>query len=326
MGEKKLYLYLCDKEYGKRLQRYMNSHRHPGLRVELVTERETFWESREKENHKETYWLTDDVSGSFSDNGARETLWILSDRSDEKRQRIGCVKKAGELVRELMERMGLAEQEEGPSGAPPPGIYGVYSPGEEGSVTAALLAQELGAFANCMYINLREFPCFYEPGASDHKNLGELFFRLEMKDYEGLVRSLQTGYGKAMRLPAVSHYRDLWDVDDADREKFFLRLQQDCNQTYLVVLFNDVRETMPMTGVVTRLFLVSRRGCEETFLSRWKRYEQTENGEASDITSLVVMPDEWRGWIRDMEGRPAEEWLRNEARQVFVKTVTEEVK
>ncbi|MEE3467555.1 MAG: hypothetical protein VZQ83_03860 [Eubacterium sp.] len=326
MGEKKLYLYVCDDEYGKRLLRYLNSHRHPTLRVEMVTERERFWESRSQRKSNDEYWLTDDVSGSLADPGDRSTLWMLADRSDGDRHRIGYAKKAPELLRELMGIMALTDVADRPSGAPPPGVYGVYSPGEEGTVTAALLSQELGTYGACIYVNLCEFPVFYtSESVGEKNNLGELFFRLESKDYKGLVEQSQITYGKATRLPTVSHYRDLWDVGDEDRRIFFRRLTEECDRTYVVVLFNDVREAMPMLGQVSGFIPVSRKGCEEAFTARWRRYAKTENHTETDPGTTVVMPDGWTAWIRDMENQPPENWLRDENRQAFVKGVLEEV-
>ena len=326
MVDKKLHLYLCDEEYGKRLLRYLNSHRHPGLRVEMVTERERFWERRGQENHKGEYWLTDDVTGMTADAGDRSSLWILADHSDADRHRIGYTKKASELLRELIGIMELPDMEEGASDAPPAGIYGVYSPGEEGAVAAALLSQEFGAHGRCVYVNLREFPYYYmADNAEGNANLGELFFRLENTEYNSLVGQSQISYGKATRLPAVSHYRDLWDISDQDREHFFRRLQEDCGQTYVVILFNDIREVPALLGRVARIVPVCRKGMEEVFAKRWRRYLKTEKCAEEDIGMTVTMPEGWTDWIPDMENQTPENWLRDEGRQQFVRAMWEEV-
>ncbi len=326
MREKKLYLHLCDEEYGKRLLRYLNSHRHSGLRVEMMTEREPFWEGRRQGQEPGAYWLTDDVTGSLADPGDPSSLWILSERTDERRHRISYVRKADELIRELMAVMELDAPAEGPSGAAPSGIYGIYSPGEEGSVTAALLSQALGELEACTYINLREFPLFYTVEPSEERgNLGELFFRLECENYKELVTRYQITYGKATRLPTVSHYRDLWDIGEEDREHFFRRLLEDCGCTYVVVLFNDIREAIPMMSRITGFFTVSRKGSEESIIRCLKRYVRNENIEESEIGKTVVMPDGWTEWIRDMESQSPENWLREDDRQRFIRSLWEEV-
>ena len=312
MREKKLILYLRDEEYGKRLLRFLNGRRHPLLRPMMVTDREEFWRSREEhERTEDICYLTDDVSGELTNPGGAVLLWLV-EVTDLERHRIGICQKADRLYADLLQGIGLPGEEDRPSGAPPPGVYGIYSPGEEGSVAAALLSQELGSYGSCLYVNFREFPCFYTAEREEHtEHLGELFFRLDSSGYDDLVKRVSVAYGAAMRLPTVAHYRDLWDIGERDREHFYRRLQQECGLSYIVVLCADVREAIPLAETATRFLVVTRAGRGDAVFRRWQRYVKTEKAEQAAQVIRIELPDSVRNWIRDMEEQTPESWLQD---------------
>ena len=317
MGEKKLYLYMNDTEYGKRLQRYLNVNRHRGLRVEAVTERDVFWRGRQQGGKQDEYWLTDDIRGAADDRGDPGSLIVLDEANDERRQRVSCRMKAENLFTVLLSTMALEIEAKGDIQAPLKGVYGVYSPwGEEGSVLAALLSQRFAAYGKTLYVNMSEFPIYYTKEMGDDTHLGELFFRIDSPDLANVVTRAKQRYGAAERLPGVSHYRDLWDIGPDDMDRFFKRLECDCGISYTVVLFNDIRGALPMTDMMTELFFTCRNSDISTPFERWRRYAKTEKTEGK--IHVVTMPPGWEGWICDMEREEPENWLDDNEKKEFI--------
>lgn len=317
MGEKKLYMYMNDTEYGKRLQRYLNVNRHPLLRVEMVTERDSFWNGRQQGSGKDEYWLTDDVSGAVEDRGDPASLMVLDDHTDERSRRFSCRMKAENICMVLLSAMSLELEAKGDVNAPMHGIYGVYAPwGEEGSVASALLSQRLAGYGESVFLNLSEFPVFYGNEDDADSHLGELFFRVDSPEFASVVTRAKKNYGYAVRLPGVSHYRDLWDIDTGDMDKFMSRLRNDCGFKYVVVLFNDVRGALPMADMMTGIFFVRRKSDRKDPYERWLRYAKTEKKQGQVRT--VIMPSGWEGWIADMERETPERWLDDERKKEFI--------
>ena len=312
-------LYVADEEYARRLLRYLSGRRRPGLQIERVTEREDFWQRRSLSAGDETlYWVTDDTEGCLRD--PKETFHraLLAEDTDETVQQIGFCKGADVLHRELMRWMDISEAPGVCEDAPPQGVYALFGPiGEEASLSAALLTQELAEYGACAYVNLSAFPHFYMRGEGrENHRLGELFFRLECENYGELIREAKFPYGGAIRLPTVAHFRDLWDIDDRDRKRFFDRLHTDCHYPYVVVVFNDIREAMPMVPYTTR-FLFMMRETVEPPLARWNRYAATEGTDAMSMVTPMTMPRGWEYWIPEMEGSAPETWLADAQRKTF---------
>ncbi len=321
MGEKKLYLYMNDTEYGKKLRRFLNVNRHPFLRVEAVTEKEKFWNGRKNRDSADEYWLTDDVAGAMEDAGDSSTLMVLTEDTYEKRKTISCRAKAKNLYVTILSAMALEVQAKGDMGAPMQGVYGVYAPwGEEGSMVSALLSQRLAAFGECLYVNLCEFPMLYIEEEHPDRGLGEIFFRIDSPDLESVVTKSKRKYGTAWRLPSVSHYRDLWDVDEKDMELFLKRLAGECGFSYVVVLFNDVREALPMADVMTGMFLVRRKSVLADPKERWIRYASTEKKEG--IIRPVIMPSGWEEWISEIENAEPDKWMDDNDKKEFIDQMT----
>ncbi len=319
MGEKKLYLYLNDTEYGKRFQRYLNINRHPKLRIEMVTERDDFWSGREHKVNENEYWLTDDIVRAADDRNDPASLIVIDDHTDENRNRVSCRMKAENMLIMILTIMALDLEATGEAGAPMRGIYGIYSPwGEEGSVLSALLSQRLSDYGKCLFINLQEFPLFYNNDTSEDSSLGEIFFRIDSPGLESIVERSKKKYGAAERLPAVSHYRDLWDINADDMERFLNRLAAELGYKYILVLFNDVREAIPMADLINGVFFVNRSGKTDPSV-RWKKYATTEKREGRIIP--VIMPRGWEDWINEMEKSEPECWLDDTEKKEFIDNI-----
>ncbi|MBO4395137.1 MAG: hypothetical protein J5819_02175 [Eubacterium sp.] len=320
MIEKTLILYVSDDEYARRMLRFMSGHRQLGVRFERVTEREDFWQRRKREAGTENmYWITDDREGCLRDSHGYDHRILLTEESDEKKHQVSFCICADLMHREIMKQIGIADVTNVEQGAPPVGIYAVFSPyGEEAEVSAALLTQELAGYGDCAYVNMNAFPHYYERGlATEKHSLGELFFRIEGDNYSMLVRESGMPYGGAVRLPSVAHYRDLWDINDIDRRLFLERLNGDCHIPYIVVVFNDIREAVPMVTYVTRFLLIIRENDPDESLERWKKYIKTEKIDSTDSISRAVMPTGWTRWIDELAETAPGEWLRDNEKKTF---------
>lgn len=323
MGEKKLYLYLNDAEYGRKFQRYLSSNRHPMLKVETVTEKDVFWRSRQHGIGQNEYWLTDDITGAADDRCDPGSLIVLDDHTDETGRRVSCRMKAENLFTVILSMMALQIEARGDKQAPMQGVYGVYAPwGEEGSVFAALLSQRLAGFGRTMYVNMSEFPVFYEADANKDAHLGELFFRIDSPDFTGVIMRAGQKFGLSERLPGVTHFRDLWDIDSKDMDRFFKRLISECGIRYAVVLLNDVREAMSAADIVNGLYFVRRKSDQTDPMERWAGYAKTENSEGQVRT--VIMPERWQTWISDLEKTEPQYWLDDEEKTEFMDGVLNE--
>ena len=338
MRERKIRLYVQDAEYGSRLSRFLAGRDRVGLRVERMTEREEFWRSREWGSVDEgIVWLTDDVTGMKEDPGKGEAIFLLdggpptksgvafpNETSDRKAVQPGVMRRisylqTGERIYcELLAAMGLAES--APVGeAPPPGLYGVFSPwGEEAQVTGALLSQELAAYGKCLYVNTGSFPMWYRDNQRfpEGRYLSELLFRMEREDFPELVRNMEQDFGVARRLPSVAHYRDLWDVKEEELRLFFERLCTECDSVYVVAVFSDVREALPMADCCRRFFFSHRRSGYKP-MEEWRRYAKNENREADRVTE-IVMPAGWERWCEELETSEVSDWLSDRKKKSFV--------
>ena len=320
MTEKKLILYIADEEYARRMLRYLSGHRQPGLQIERVTEREDFWQRRKRDaGEKSLYWITDDRDGCLRDPRGMDHRILLAEENNEKRRQISFCIRADALQREILKYMEISGVPETQQGAPPTGVYVVFSPyGEEASVAAVLLTQELALYGSCAFVNMSAFPHFYErSGVAGSHSLGELFFRLEGENYEALVREACIPFGGAVRLPAVSHYRDLWDMDDVDRKRFLERLGSDCHMPYLVVHFNDIREALPAVPFATRFVLIRRENDPDASEERWLKYARTERVDGTGIVMPVTMPPNWERWITELQQTTPETWLQDREKKSF---------
>ena len=336
MREKMVRVYVRDAEYAGRLTRFLTGRDRVGLRVERMTEREPFWRSREglKEGIGEV-WLTDDVPGSREDPGRGEALFILAEESEPARRgkagRISFCRGGESIYRELLSGMGLSEDASYSEESPPPGLYGVFSPwGEEAQVTAALLCQELAGYGSCLYVSTGAFPMLYskpEPRekeyaasmvpSSGEKTLGELFFRMEREDFPALVESGKRRYGAAFCLPAVAHYRDLWDIGEDELGYFFERLCAECGADYVVAVFFDVREALPMAEHCREFFFLHRASRTEP-MEEWRQYVKNEKREAFDRVSDIVMPTGWEEWMKELEASEPADWLSDKKKRSFI--------
>ena len=327
MKDKTLYVHISDEEYLRRFIRYMNMRRHPELAVERITEREMFWQRVNEDNgNEDDYYLTDNMINipDISLNGTGSRIMYLSDTDDEKNRIISVCQSADLIYTMCLKIMKLSESSRGKARGPVPGIYGVCGHGEASDVVAGSLSQELSEYGNCLYISLAAFPHFYTTYKKEEHSLGELIFRIGSGEFVALVNNALTEFGRAKRLPGVSHYKDLWDMSDDDRAALLKKLKNECDFDYIVVGFNDVREMMPQVGICQKMFVVVPRDRREDIWERWLSYAGMEGVPGEELTSVYV-PDEWTKWARRLDGCAPSQWLEDGELKGFITGLIREI-
>ena len=201
MREKKLYLYMRDNDYAKRMLKNFSAKNRLDLRVELMTERDGFWESRAG-GQSDTMWLTDDIEGEKTDAGEPSSLIILDERTDIKRLKIGYVQRADDIYKDLLEIMDMkSPMQDAGAINDTGGLCVVFAPKGGGENACDVLAERSINNGRCIFVSLSEFPVFggdtYAEGETKH--LGELFFRLGGNAKE-VISELTIEYGKISRL------------------------------------------------------------------------------------------------------------------------------
>ena len=327
MGDKTIVIYITDEEYATRLIRALNRRKPSGVTIERVTEREDFWRSRERITEDGTrFWLTDDAGSSVKDPGGDRALIRLSAKSDHKNNTLGFCQDIGSFASELFEMLGCSGADVMSADGPLPGVYGFYAPGgESGQLCAAMLSQELAVYGSCLYVNTGAFPMFYvKEDAGEKRHLGELFFRLDGKGFSDLETKLERDYGAAKRLPAIEHYRDLWDIREEDFGVFLQKLKSECKKSFVVVYFNDIREAMPMVSVCDGFYLVEGKAYEAVG-ERWKRYAGHESDKNAGEIRVITMPAGYEGWGSDLDRQEPEMWLSDPVKKTFIQGLWKEL-
>ena len=348
MGEKTIVVYISDEEYVGRFIRALNKRKPAGVVIERVTEREAFWEKREKARGNQTvFWLTDDMAGDGGDGcegatgdpgasgagrrkpgGKRQNdgqLIRLAPRSDHRNNVVSYCQEIGDLSAELFGCIGLSGTDVLSADGPVPGIYGIYAPyGEPGHLLGALLSQELAVYGSCLYVNTSAFPLLYQREDPEEKrHLGELFFRLDGKGFSELESKLERDYGAARRLPTIVHYRDLWDIGEREFGVFLQKLKSECQKSFVVICFNDIREAMPMVRVCDFFCLVGGRSCEDIG-KRWMSYAAHESDEGAKEVRLTVLPAGYESWSEQLARDEPGQWLKDPVKKSFVQGIWRE--
>ncbi|MCR4604910.1 MAG: hypothetical protein K5639_02815 [Eubacterium sp.] len=287
MGEKKLYLYLRDEDYGKRMLGSFSAKNNPSLRVELVTKSKDFWENRAGEPSENTMWLTDDKEGQKTDKGVENSLIILDEKTDFSIGRISFLQKSEGIYNDLLNVMDLAVPEADAAGFDlPGGVYVVFAPKGGGDEISYQMTQELSKEGSCLYVSMTEFPVFKgELNSGEFKHLGELFFRLGQKNYADVVREMTSEYDQAKRLPGIMHFRDLSDITGEDIQKFAKRISGETDFKNIVILCEKMEILLAIGDVCTRIILVADSDEIHTLYDRFNRYLRVEQKEyLLDIT------------------------------------------
>ena len=319
MGEKKLYLYLRDEEYGRKLQKYITSRHHPELRVEMMTEREIFWESRaySNENDKEN-WLTDDKERMAYDRGDKSSLILLDERSDIDARKISYLQRSKGIYTELLTVLKLSElrSPDNSENCPAPGVYGVFSPDNKADILAPLLSQEFGQYGKTLYLSLSEFPVFYEQKDEDSEDahstsLGELIFKLGSKEFKEEVDRIAVKYGNCRRLPGVAHYRDLTDIRD-DMSRFVERLAGECELDYIVICIDHVCDLFALSEKIKIIYVSDKSKTDKTQGEIFVNYAKVEHKESViEEADFVTVEDDFVLLKNKMEKLLPESWLND---------------
>ncbi|MBO6109162.1 MAG: hypothetical protein J6P16_07155 [Eubacterium sp.] len=356
---KRLYLYIKDEEYSKQLLRYLKHKESAGFIVERITadsQGEGVQRAgRQNEKLEETgvlsggfdgrdkradvsgseFYLTDDakmlerylgISGTKRGSGkgtSKNNLMVLAEDTDVSERRVGYCSGIDRMYIAISQIMELKSIQDADS-EPERGIYGLFSPwGEEGSVCAALLSQELSAFGKCLYVNMSAFPHFYVNDGSEDTgaHLGEMFFRLGSDDFSGIMDRLAVNFGSALRLPGTAHYRDLQDISDDELKLFFRRLSSECGISYVVVLLGDVRGAMTLADSCNMFFFTSRRSAVSDPEGRWNRYALTEGYRDTEGHIKLDFPEEGYSWAYEMERDDPKKWLDDPKKKAFIRGI-----
>ena len=167
MEKIKLFLYLTDVEYGKRLLRFLSGRKNAGFVPELVTSDEGISGAPDGAM-REAVILTDEKNErravSLAERGQGRVI-CLSEEPGRRKGKIFQYQKAEGIYRELLEQMGLTEEAGEACGGEDTeerGVYFVFAPGVSGgTLLAVLLAQYLGKQGQCLYLSLAALPLYY---------------------------------------------------------------------------------------------------------------------------------------------------------------------
>ena len=280
MREKKLYLYMRDNDYAKRMLKNFSAKNRLDLRVELMTERDGFWESRAG-GQSDTMWLTDDIEGEKTDAGEPSSLIILDERTDIKRLKIGYVQRADDIYKDLLEIMDMkSPMQDAGAINDTGGLCVVFAPKGGGENACDVLAERSINNGRCIFVSLSEFPVFggdtYAEGETKH--LGELFFRLGGNAKE-VISELTIEYGKISRLPGVIHFRDLYDVTREDVAFLAKSLVYESGFENIIILCERMDLLMAVAEFTSRVYLVGSDADYDEIYVRYIKYLRVENRE-----------------------------------------------
>lgn len=322
-GEKKLYLYLRDEEYGKRLVRYISGRRHPGLRAMRMTDREAFWESRGHSESKNEVWVTDDETGQAADPLGGKELILLGTRNDPERGFVSVCQEARAIDQEITRFIGLDVKTE-EEVKPLAGVYAVYAPeGLPGVVACEVLAEEFSQYGSCLYVPLREFPVetsYSEEGSSVYMeegdtgtgfHLGDVLFRIEEKSsFLSAVEKSGIHKGTYWELPGISHFRDLWDMSEQELHLFTERLGES-GYDYVVIGMDALREVFAVAEASMYFYMVSTEEGGQSVSQRWESYTSVEGkNELLMKTCFVTIPNGWERWRIPGAGEDAKDFAK----------------
>lgn len=332
MEKIKLFLYLTDVEYGKRLLRFLSGRKNAGFVPELVTSDEGI-SGAPGGAMREAVILTDEKNErravSLAERGQGRVI-CLSEEPGRRKGKIFQYQKAEGIYRELLEQMGLTEEAGEACGGEDTeerGVYFVFAPGVSGgTLLAVLLAQYLGKQGQCLYLSLAALPLYYGEELSgnpdfDRKGTGELLFFVEQADFAEKERSLRQDFGTAHMLAPISHYRDLLDCPPEDWKRFFERLRGECGYDSIVVEMNQFYEFTPdILEMGTRTLALWESGlCGRIQRAVFAHYCQIEKREAAKGLEEVELPPEYPGWVREWTMQPLAELSENPQKMAFVR-------
>ncbi|MCH5266073.1 MAG: hypothetical protein J1F02_09250 [Lachnospiraceae bacterium] len=331
MEDVKLFLYLTDVEYGKRLLRFLSGKRNPRLHPELVTTKAGIFSGLEKDS-REMAVLTD--CRNVQESGEGKVIY-LSDKPGRRDGEIFQYQKAEEIYRELLNQLDMPAE---PAGVQKEnenadkGVYFVFAPGGSGgAMLAAMLAQYLGRQGQCLYLSLAGFPLYYGEELRQNpdvhiRGIGELLFFMEQADFVEKERELRQNFGTAYMMGPMSHYKDLLDCSAEEWERFFQRLMKECGYDSIVVEMDQLYEfTLDMLEKGHRTLVLWGQGiCGQIQRAVFAHYCQIEHREAAvQKMQSVELPWEYSEWEQEWAAQPLSELSENPQKMAFIKELLE---
>lgn len=258
----KVTLLLCveNAEYGKKFLHFLIDRKNPNLLPELVTGAGLL-DERIRMEEKRVIILTDNKEIKEDE---QKEVFYLSHRENKEQKEIFQFQKAEGIYHDLLEHIGMESEfsvqseKEGNKG-----VFCIFSPiGGGGTAAAVHFTQYLGKRGSCLYLNLSEFPLFYDESLKTepdvgNKGLGDLFFILEEKEFVEKQRRLKSSFGTADILPPMAHFKDLFDCSGKDWKLFLHRLLYECGYDSIVMEMDRLYEfSLELMETCKRIFWI----------------------------------------------------------------------
>lgn len=303
-----LFVYVREEEYGKRFLRFLLRKKHPRLHPELVTRYEVVNHRVETERQKIVV-LTDDRK--VYEEEKRQVI-LLSDEQSRENGKIFQYQQADEIYDELLVQIGIEKQTVcvETKQSYEKGVYCICSPSRQDStVMAVMLSQYLACYGSTLYINLSEFPYYFEEQLLKkpnfcQKGIGELIFLTDRKRFKEREAQCHISFGNANMLPSMPYYKDLLDSTADDWQEILQRLQKECGYEKIVIQINELMECSlaVMEKSDYTWFLYPRCKMGEIEKEVFSHYCQLEKREALlEKVQWVEIPAEVADWQEIME-------------------------
>ncbi len=265
MGQRKIFIYMTDLDYGSRLARYLTSQYKSGIEVELLTG------GRDKADvREEDIALSDDPKKL--ENLKCQTVLFVKTPEEKGKNKIFKFRSREEIYSDLLELTGTKEGYKGNSPPKESGIIVVFAPegGDEKTLLALKKAGELSHNNRVLYISLCGFPVFFDPswkdggGQRDTKfspGITELMLRAEGEDFTHELENMAFPLGKIWTITPVSHYKDLLDFALEDICKFMRGLKaQSMFETVVLELGQIFEYTLDLMTYADQILIPKEKG------------------------------------------------------------------
>lgn len=315
-----LLLYVREEDYGRRLLRFLLGKKNSFLHPDLVTD-ERMLRNRVGTKMQRIVVLTDREITMKEE--TKEIIYLSAQRSD-KRKSVYQYQKAESLYGELLTKLGIGEKKPdeavSDSSAYSGGIWFLFSTDGIGLTAAAVMAaQYLALHGKCLYINLTEFPVWFEETLCEKPDFqlagtGELLFMSEDREFIRREKEVRKTLGKAYLLPPFHHYKDLLDSTKEDWQEMFHRLRSDCGYDSIIVELDFLTEhTLDLLSFGDEILLFSQKGMlGDIRFHVWEQYCRIEKRE--ELLRQIrrcAMPEEWQEWEMMMIEQSWEEMTEN---------------
>lgn len=319
MADTILLLYMKEERYGKRMLHFLLSKKNPYLHPELVTEKEKVWQRVGTE--RQNIVVFTDCEEILEKNKNRFIL--LSPTYRHGVCTIYPFQKAEEIYGELLLYLGVDREESAPIPSFPPlnkEIWFLFSPDGVGRTEiATMISQYLGQQGKCMYLNLSDFPVWYDESLQEHpdfqkEGVEELLFMTNVNDFAKREERIRKPMGTAYLLPPFPHYKDLLDSTKEDWKELFQRLKEESGYDKILVELGGLTEhTMDLLALGDHILFMSQQGLVgKVRRSVWKQYCHMEGKEKLlEQITWIWLPEEWEEWKELMETQSLTELAQN---------------